>query len=326
MGEGHLPVLVDEVLASLDVRTGSSIADCTVGGGGHAERLLEASSPDGRLLGLDADRAAISEAQRVLAQYGDRVVLRQANFAEIYDAASAAGFIPLDAALFDLGLSSYQLADSRRGFSFAAAGPPDMRFDEERGLSALELIDRSSQRELAGILATFGEERRAGRIATAILAARAEGRLMTAADLADVVAAASPSRGADAGRIHPATRTFQALRIAVNREVEVLSTGLAGALAALRPGGRLAVISYHSGEDRIVKRFMARESRDCVEEPLPPVCTCGHRAQLRLLGRRGITPSADEVRRNRRARSARLRVAEKLVPVGGTSSERRVTS
>ena len=326
MGEGHLPVLVDEVLASLDVRTGSSIADCTVGGGGHAERLLEASSPDGRLLGLDADRAAITEAQRVLAQYGDRVVLRQANFAEIYDTASEAGFIPLDAVLFDLGLSSYQLADSRRGFSFAADGPPDMRFDEERGLSALELIDRSTQRELAGILATFGEERRAGRIATAILAARAEGRLMTAADLASVVAAASPARGADAGRIHPATRTFQAVRIAVNREVEVLGAGLAGALAALRPGGRLAVISYHSGEDRIVKRFMARESRDCVEEPLPPVCTCGHLAQLRLLAKRGITPTADEVRRNRRARSARLRVAEKLAPGGDSSVERRVNA
>ena len=312
MGEGHLPVLVDEVLASLDVRPGSSLADCTVGGGGHAERLLEASSPDGRLLGLDADRAAIAEAQRALAQYGGRAVLRQANFASLYDMAREEGFIPLDGVLFDLGLSSYQLADPARGFSFAADRPPDMRFDEETGLSALELIDRSTDRELAGILATFGEERRAGRIAKAILAARAEGRLMTAADLAAVVAAASPARGADAGRIHPATRTFQALRIAVNRELEVLGAGLAGGLAALRSGGRMAVISYHSGEDRIVKRFMARESRDCVEEPLPPVCTCGHRAQLRVIGRRGITPSAEEIRRNRRARSARLRVAEKL--------------
>ncbi|HYM53480.1 MAG TPA: 16S rRNA (cytosine(1402)-N(4))-methyltransferase RsmH [Candidatus Dormibacteraeota bacterium] len=325
MGEGHLPVLVDEVLASLDVDPGSSIADCTVGGGGHAERLLEATSPDGRLLGLDADQAAILEAQRVLAQYGDRVVLRRANFAEIYEVASREGFAPLDAVLFDLGLSSYQLADPRRGFSFAADAPPDMRFDEERGVSALELIDRSTQRELAGILATFGEERRAGRISKAILAARAEGRLMTAADLAGVVAAAAPSRGADAGRIHPATRTFQALRIAVNREVEVLGAGLSGALAALRPGGRLAVISYHSGEDRIVKRFMARESRDCVEEPLPPVCTCGHRAQLRVLAKRGITPGADEVRRNRRARSARLRVVEKLAPASDENVERRVT-
>ena len=314
MGEGHLPVLVDEVLASLDPRTGSSIVDCTVGGGGHAERLLEASSPDGRLLGLDADRAAIAEAQRVLAQYGERAVLRQANFASVYDVAREEGFIPLDAVLFDLGLSSYQLADPARGFSFAADAPPDMRFDEEAGLSALELIDRSTDRELAGILATFGEERRAGRIAKAIVAARAAGRLMTAADLAAVVAAASPSRGADAGRIHPATRTFQALRIAVNRELEVLGAGLAGGLAALRPGGRMAVISYHSGEDRIVKRFMARESRDCVEEPLPPVCTCGHRAQLRVIERRGITPSAEEIRRNRRARSARLRIAEKLAP------------
>ena len=316
MGEGHLPVLVDEVLASLAVGSGSSIADCTVGGGGHAERLLEASSPDGRLLGLDADRAAILETQRSLARFGERVILRQANFSEVYGEADAAGLIPLDAVLFDLGLSSYQLADPRRGFSFAADAPPDMRFDEDRGLSALDLIDRSSQRELAGILATFGEERRAGRIATAILAARAQGRLVTAADLADAVAAAAPASRADAGRIHPATRTFQALRIAVNRELEVLPAALAGALAALRPGGRLAVISYHSGEDRIVKRFMARESRDCIEEPLPPVCLCGHRAQLRPIVKRGITPAAAEVSRNRRARSARLRAAIKLAPAG----------
>ena len=314
MGEGHLPVMVDEVLASLSVAPGSSIADCTVGGGGHAERLLEASSPDGRLLGLDADRAAILEAQRTLSRFGDRVVLRHANFAAIYDEAGQAGFIPLDAVLFDLGLSSYQLADPRRGFSFAADAPPDMRFDEDHGLSALDLIDRSSHGELAGILATFGEERHAGRIATAILAARAEGRLVTAADLSRVVSEALPTSRGDAGRIHPATRTFQALRIAVNRELEVLSPALAGALAALRPGGRLAVISYHSGEDRIVKRFMARESRDCVEEPLPPVCMCGHRAQLRPLHKRGITPTADEIGRNRRARSARLRAAIKLAP------------
>jgi 16S rRNA (cytosine1402-N4)-methyltransferase len=314
MGEGHLPVLVDEVIASLGIGPGSSVADCTVGGGGHAVRILEATSPHGRLLGIDADRAAIAEATSVLASFGDRVVLRHVNFESIYDAAMDSGLGPLDAVLFDLGLSSYQLADPRRGFSFAADAPPDMRFDEAAGVSALELIDRSSERELAGILATFGEERRAGRIAKAIVAARAEGRLVTAADLAAVVASASPARrgGADAGRIHPATRTFQALRIAVNREVEVLSSGLAGALAALRPGGRMAVISYHSLEDRIVKRFVARESRDCIEDPLPPVCTCGHRAQLRAVTKGVITPGPDEVRRNRRARSAKLRVAEKL--------------
>ncbi|MDQ4036331.1 MAG: 16S rRNA (cytosine(1402)-N(4))-methyltransferase RsmH [Chloroflexota bacterium] len=314
MGEGHLPVLVDEVLTSLAVGAGSSVADCTVGGGGHAERLLETTSPDGRLLGIDADRAAIAEAERVLARFGGRVTLRQANFESIYDVATDTGAAPLDAALFDLGLSSYQLADLDRGFSFAAAAPPDMRFDETSGLSALELIERSSERELAGIIATFGEERRAGRIAKAIVAARAEGRIVTAADLAAVIAAAAPARpgGADAGRIHPATRTFQALRIAVNREIEVLSAGLAGALAALRPGGRMAVISYHSLEDRIVKRFVARESRDCIEDPLPPVCTCGHRAQLRAVVKGVITAGSEEVRRNRRARSAKLRVAEKL--------------
>jgi len=314
MGEGHLPVLVDEVLASLAVGPGSSTADCTVGGGGHAERLLETTSPDGRLLGIDADRAAIEEAKHVLARFGARVILRQANFESLYDVATAAAMVPLDGILFDLGLSSYQLADPSRGFSFAAQTPPDMRFDETAGLSALDLIDRSSERELAAILSTFGEERRAGRIAKAILAARAAGRLMTAADLADVVARAAPARpgGADAGRIHPATRTFQALRIAVNREIEVLSAGLAAALAALRPGGRMAVISYHSIEDRIVKRFIVRESRDCIEDPPPPVCTCGHRAQLRAVTKGVITAGPDEVRRNRRARSAKLRVAEKL--------------
>jgi 16S rRNA (cytosine1402-N4)-methyltransferase len=313
MGEGHLPVLADEVVDLLAVRTGSSVADCTVGGGGHAERLLEAASPGGRLLGLDADRAAIAEASRVLERFGDRVVLRQANFETIYEEATDAGFVPLDAVLFDLGLSTYQLADPSRGFSFAADAAPDMRFDATTGVSALELIDRTSERELAAILATFGEERRAGRIAKAILAARAAGRLMSAADLAGVVSAAVGRRGgADTGRIHPATRTFQALRIAVNRELEVLTSALAGALAALRPGGRMAVISYHSGEDRIVKRFVARESRDCVEEPPPPVCTCGHRAQLRPITKGVVTPSPEELARNRRARSAKLRVAEKL--------------
>jgi 16S rRNA (cytosine1402-N4)-methyltransferase len=312
MGEGHLPVMVDEVLASLDLAPGSSLADCTVGGGGHAARFLEATSPDGRLLGIDADQAAVSEASRVLARYGDRVVLRQANFARLAEVAAEAGFVPLDAVLFDLGLSSYQLADARRGFSFAADAPPDMRFDEAAGTSALELIDRSSERELARIIATLGEERRAGRIAKAILAARAKGRIVTSADLAAVVAEAAPAAGADARRIHPATRTFQALRMAVNRELEVLDQGLAGAVEVLRPGGRMAVISYHSGEDRVVKRFVARESRDCIEHPLPPVCTCGHRARLRPLTRGVARPTTEEVRRNRRARSARLRVAVRL--------------
>ena len=312
MGEGHLPVLASEAVAALALRPGSSVADCTVGGGGHAERLLETTSPDGRLLGIDADAAAIAEAQRVLARFGDRVVLRQANFASLLDVAAEERFLPLDGILFDLGLSSYQLADPGRGFSFTSPAPPDMRFDAAQGVSALELIERSTEREIAALVATFGEERHARRVARAIVAARDEGRLVSARALADVVSRAVPGPREGRSRIHPATRTFQALRIAVNRELEVLGAALAGALAALAPGGRLAVISYHSLEDRIVKRFVARESRDCMEEPPPPVCTCGHRAQLRAVTRGVITPGADEVRRNPRARSAKLRAAEKL--------------
>ena len=314
MGEGHLPVLVDEVVSVLATGPGSSVADCTVGGGGHAERLLEATSPDGRLLGIDADQAAISEAARVLARFGERAVLRHANFSALYDVARVEGLVPLDGVLFDLGLSSYQLADPERGFSFISSAAPDMRFDRSEGPSVLDLIGQSTERNLAELIGSFGEERHARRIARAIVAARDEGRLVSAADLAAVVARATPAprHAARRHRIHPATRTFQALRIAVNRELDVLPEALTGALAALRPGGRLAVISYHSLEDRIVKRFVARESRDCIEEPPPPVCTCGHRAQLRPVVKGVITPRDEEVRRNPRSRSAKLRVAEKL--------------
>lgn len=326
MGEGHLPVLVDEVLASLALRAGGSIADCTVGGGGHAERLLEAVAPDGRLLGLDADTAAVREASTVLARFGDRAVIRHANFSALARVAEETGLGPFDGILFDLGLSSYQLADERRGFGFTADAPPDMRFDETTGVSALELIDRSSERELARTIATLGEERRAGRIAKAILAARASGRLVTASDLAAVVAAAVPARGADKGRIHPATRTFQALRMAVNGELEALDAGLTAAIDVLAPGGRVAVISYHSGEDRVVKQRFARESRDCIEVPLPPACTCGHLASVRTVAPRLVRPSSEEIARNRRARSARLRVAEKLAAASHIQvpTERRV--
>ena len=239
MGEGPLPVLVSEVLTSLALGPGSSVADCTVGGGGHAERLLETTSPDGRLLGLDADRAAIAEASRVLERFGDRVVLRHANFSRIFETATEAGFVPLDAVLFDLGLSSYQLADPRRGFSFASSAAPDMRFDEDAGLTALQLIDRSTERELAGILATFGEERRAGRIAKAIVAARAEGRLVSAADLADVVAGQhAVHRDAEHGR---QCRGEQPGRQHARRDQRV-PTWQARELAAQIPGSTLRLL------------------------------------------------------------------------------------
>lgn len=314
MGEGHLPVLASEVVSVLAHGPGSSLADCTVGGGGHAERLLEATSPDGRLLGIDADRAAIAEAGRVLHRFGSRVVLRQANFSELFDVATSEGLVPFDGVLFDLGLSSYQLADASRGFSFTSDAVADMRFDTGTGVSALELIESAGERELTDLIGEYGEDRNARRIARALLRARDEDRLRTAADIADVVMRATPVKPGDRGRsrIHPATRTFQALRIAVNREMDVLPVALKGALEVLRPGGRMAVISYHSLEDRIVKRFIARESRDCIEQPPPPVCTCGHRARLRSVTKGVVIPTEDEVRANPRARSAKLRVAERL--------------
>ena len=313
MGEGHLPVLASEVVSVLAPGPGSSLADCTVGGGGHAERLLETTSPDGRLLGIDADRAAIAEAASVLHRFGDRVVLRHANFSELLHVATEEGFLPLDGVLFDLGLSSYQLADPSRGFSFTSDAEADMRFDVGTGVSVLELIARSTERELAAVIADYGEERNARRVAREIVRARDERRLTTALDLAQAVTRATPAPRGDRGRhrIHPATRTFQALRIAVNRELEVLPVALEAALETLRQGGRFAVISYHSLEDRIVKRFIARESRDCIEQPPPPVCTCGHLARLRPLTKGVVTPSEAEVRTNPRARSAKLRAAER---------------
>ncbi len=300
----HVPVLLQQVLDHLQVRQGGVYVDGTVGDGGHAYAILSEAGPQGRLLGLDRDPAALDSAARRLAPFGDRVLLRHGSFARL--AELAGDWSPLDGILLDLGLSSRQLADPERGFAFSLDGPLDMRFDPtEEGVSAADLVNSWSVQELREVLYRWGEERQAGRIARAIVAARP---LHTTRELARVVEEAVGRRG----RIHPATRTFQALRIAVNRELEALEEGLPQALALLRPGGRLVVISFHSLEDRIVKRFLRREARDCICPPQAPVCTCGHRAQVRLLTRKPVRPSAAEVEANPRARSARLRAAEKI--------------
>jgi 16S rRNA (cytosine1402-N4)-methyltransferase len=313
MEAGHIPVMAVEVLEMLAPAPGSLQIDATLGGGGHTERILEATDPDGRLLGLDADGAAIARvAGRLQPRFGDRLVLHQANFRELATVAPEAGFAKVDGALFDLGLSSYQLADTDRGFGFRAGGPLDMRFDTSHGVPAAELLATLDANELAALFGRYGEEPRAGRIARAIVDARRTAPVETAEELAALVERVAPPNPRQPRRTHPATRVFQALRIAVNEEMDALREGLAAALDLLRPGGRLVVLSYHSLEDRIVKRFFADERRGCVCPPELPVCVCGRNPRLRLVTRPSLTPSAAEVEANPRARSARLRAAERL--------------
>jgi 16S rRNA (cytosine1402-N4)-methyltransferase len=309
----HVPVLADEVMSMLAPAPGSLQIDATLGGGGHTERILEATDPDGRLLGIDADGAAIARVDgRLRPRFGDRLVLRRANFRQLAAIAREAGFEQVDGALFDLGLSSDQLADTDRGFGFRAGGPLDMRFDTRRGVPASELLASLDAKELTALLRRYGEEPKAGRIARAIVEARRTAPIGTAEELAALVERVLPPNPRQPRRIHPATRVFQALRIAVNEELDALEAGLAAALDLLRPGGRLVVLSYHSLEDRIVKRFLAAERRGCVCPPEIPVCVCGRNPRLRLLTRPSLTPTAEEVAANPRARSARLRAAERL--------------
>ncbi len=313
MKEGHLPVLAEEVMSMLAPAPGSLQIDATVGGGGHTERILEATDPDGRLLGLDADGAAIARVDgRLRRRFGDRLVLRRANFRDLRTVAPEAGFGAVDGLLFDLGLSSFQLADADRGFGFRTGGPLDMRFDTSRGMPAAELLATLSAQELTALFKRFGEEPQAGRIARAIVAARATAPVRTAEDLAALVERVAPGNPRIRRRTHPATRVFQALRIAVNAELDALQEGLSAAVDLLRPGGRLVVLSYHSLEDRIVKRFIAGERRGCVCPPEVPVCVCGRNPRLRLVTHPSLTPSVDEIAANPRARSARLRAAERL--------------
>jgi len=298
-----------EVLAQLDPSEGGKYLDGTVGGGGHAGAILDASTPSGRLLGLDRDPAALALATSELARFGDRAVLVRANFAVLDEVAGAHGFVPVDGVILDLGLSSIQLADAERGFSFFARGPLDMRADPDIRVTAAEIVNSWSEKDLRRVFAEYGEEPEAARVAGAIVRRRVKAPFEAADDLGRFVAGVKTRRPRG---IDPATRVFQALRIAVNDELANLESGLAAAMRVLRPGGRIAVISFHSLEDRIVKRFFVRESRDCICPPHLPTCVCGHRAGLRVVTRRPLRAATAEVDRNPRARSAALRVAERL--------------
>ncbi|HLI27756.1 MAG TPA: 16S rRNA (cytosine(1402)-N(4))-methyltransferase RsmH [Chloroflexota bacterium] len=306
----HRPVLFEEVMAYLAPRAGGQYIDATVNGGGHAAGVLERSSPDGRLLGLDADPEALARARQRLSAYGARVRLIHANFRTLGLVARAEGFEPAAGVLFDLGLSSDTLERSGRGFSFQRDEPLDMRYDPTTGATVAQLLATSSERELYQLLRAYGEEPRAARVARAIVEARARAPLRTTGQLVAVIERAlGPARG----RIHPATRIFQALRIAVNDELASLQLALAQAVELLARGGRLVVIAFHSLEDRVVKQFLRAESGGvCRCPPLLPVCACGRPPRLAVLTRKPVVPSTAEVTANPRARSAKLRAAERV--------------
>ena len=304
----HVPVLLDEVVAGLQARPGGYLIDCTVGMGGHAAAILKEISPSGRLLGIDADPNAIKISKDKFSDYGETVTLVNDNFTNLEAICERYHFHPVDGILFDLGVSSLQLDTAERGFSFHLDAPLDMRFNPEQGLTASDIVNRFSEQELAKLIERYGEERHSRRIARYIAQNRP---ITTTAELAQLVQQASVA-SSRRSKIHPATRTFMALRIAVNSELQNLELALKQTPNLLRPGGRLTVISYHSLEDRIVKQFMRYAASSCVCPPGTIICRCGHVPTLKLISRKVIKPTTLEIESNPRSRSARLRIAERL--------------
>jgi 16S rRNA (cytosine1402-N4)-methyltransferase len=307
----HTPVMVQEVVASLLCRGGNITVDGTVGGGGHAEAILENTGPDGILIGIDADTDALGAARERLARFGERTILVKGNFAHMETILEEEKVGKVDGILLDLGVSSHQLDTAGRGFSFAQDAPLDMRMDRSNPKSASDLVNTLPWEELAGIIRNYGEERMAGRIARAIVKERTISPIRTTTDLAGVVVRAFP-RDAEHQRIHPATRTFQALRIAVNDELSSLRKALADGMERLKPGGRFSVISFHSLEDRIVKNAFRAGEKGCTCPPDLPVCACGGKPKLKVVTRKPVTPGDAEISDNPRARSAKLRTAERI--------------
>jgi 16S rRNA (cytosine1402-N4)-methyltransferase len=302
----HVPVLLDEAIAGLQPQRGGYFVDCTVGLGGHAAAILERISPSGRLLGIDADPEALRICEYKLGDYGEAVTLVNENFTNLEAICRRYRFHPVDGILFDLGVSSLQLDTAERGFSFHLDAPLNMRFDSGQGLTASDIVNSYSEQELAKLIHEYGEERHSRRIARYIVQNRP---IITTVELAQLVEQASRGRRAS---IHPATRTFMALRIAVNSELQNLELALKQTINLLRPGGRLTVISYHSLEDRIAKQFMRDAASSCLCPPETATCRCGHEPTLKLISRKVIKPTSLETESNPRSRSAKLRVAERL--------------
>jgi len=307
----HIPVLLQETIEALAVQPGGRYIDCTLGAGGHAAAILERSSPGGQLLGIDADPDTIEAARSRLEAYGSSILLVNENFANLEAICIKYDFLPVHGILLDLGLSSLQLNSHSRGFSFQHDAPLDMRLSPSQKVTAADIVNTFSETKLAHLIKTYGEEAHSHQIANHI---GRERPITTTLQLARVIEQAVGGRR---GRLHPATKTFQALRIAVNHELDHLEATLKQAINLLGFDGRLVVISYHSLEDRIVKHFMQQESRDCICPPGVPTCICGHKACLRLINKRVITPSPTEVQLNPRSRSAKLRAAERLITHDG---------
>lgn len=306
----HKPVLLREAVDLLAPKPGGIYVDGTLGAAGHAAEILIRSSPDGVLVGLDQDAEAVERSRAALARFGSRAVVRQANYRDLPEVLTRVGYEQVDGVLLDLGVSWFHLKSPERGFSFMLEGPLDMRMDRSRQRTAADIVNTLPRAELAKLIREYGEERRAGAIARAIEKARAREPIMTTAQLARIVSGVFPPY--PRRRIHPATLTFQALRIAVNDEIGALREGLDRIIPLLKSGARLAVISFHSLEDRVVKQTFARAAKGCVCPPKMPVCTCNNRPSLKVVTTRPIMPGTEEMERNPAARSAKLRGAEKL--------------
>lgn len=311
-GFSHLSVMPRETMEYLACSPGAVVVDCTVGGGGHAGLIVEAIGASGMLIGIDRDDDALQEARATLTMFGGRVKLVKANFSRLRAVLDSLGVEKADGILFDLGVSSYQFDCSARGFSFRHDARLDMRMDKTLPLSAFEIVNEYDEAAIERILREYGEERHARRIARAIVSARQGGTIETTGALAAIAARCYPARWLRQESIDPATRTFQALRIAVNNELEEIRPALDAALASLKIHGRCVVISFHSLEDRIVKEAFRELARGCVCPPRFPVCVCGKRASVRIITKKPVRPLEAEVRANPRSRSAKLRAIERI--------------